>query len=303
MLRMVKDHPLLVVEYGNYGGSEGSAGRKRYLVASDLHIGFEYEFATRGVRIDDGYVHEMLNELISIARRERCDGMILLGDIKSSIRGISREEWRSIPAFMDGLMGHVDELYIVPGNHDSHIARLLPERARVMRSRGMVMDDTLFIHGHTLPDMEQVMGMGVRRVVMGHMHPTLAVRDSILSGERVWLILKTIYQRNHYDYDHYCDHDTAASHGHGHVMHGSSSSSSSSKRTVTDGLSIIVMPTLNRHIASLHRSYSRGRTLAPLLRWLTGSGHTVRAMVLTLDGSLVMDGGLDEAMGMIYVMP
>lgn len=248
-IRIAHPHPVLIASTGDDG--------KSYLVASDLHIGFEHELAEKGILLDDDYVDEILDELIRIARNEHCNAMILLGDVKSSVKGISREEWKNVPAFMSELARHVDELYVVPGNHDSYLTRLLPDSVRVVSSRGMIIDDILFIHGHAAP---RIKGMGVRRMVMGHMHPTLTSREgNILNGERVWMILKIRQDEHCYD----------------------------------DGmLDVIVMPSFNRYTASMHynRHYGRRHGLtSPILRKAVSSKGIIRAVVLTLDGSIVGD--------------
>ncbi|GBC72716.1 hypothetical protein HRbin04_00107 [archaeon HR04] len=289
-IRIVKEHPLLIVEdYGGSGirrmGGRGGRGEGdencvnarmvRYLVAADLHIGFEHELTAKGVRIDASYVDEMLDEMLSVVRDERCNGIILLGDIKDSIRGISREEWKSIPSFIDGLVKHVDELYIVPGNHDSYLRRLLPYSVRVMGSKGMLIDDTLLIHGHTVPKIE---GSGIRRVVMGHVHPIIK-GESILSGERVWMILKVKLNSVHNNrinrssdsnnYDNSNDDD-----------YNNSYSSSSMKM-----FEIVVMPAFNRYLTSIGARYKGD----DILRVLWKDIKIVRAVILTLDGSIVGD--------------
>ncbi|MEM4339865.1 MAG: metallophosphoesterase [Candidatus Nitrosocaldus sp.] len=266
-VRMVKDHPLLILEHDGESVERGKGDRaikresrrtlERYLIAADLHIGFEHELATKGIRMDSSYVKEMLDELLSIARDEHCNGMILLGDIKDSTRGMSREEWRSIPLFITELARHL-ELYIVPGNHDSYLRRFMPDSVRLMSSKGMLIGDTLLMHGHTSPSVGITT---VRRMVMGHLHPTLASSDSILSGERVWMILKVEAS------DHMLD--------------------------------IVVMPSLNRYMTMLHRRSRYGNSnnsnnsnngIIQLLRRLIGSNLTImKAVILTLDGSVVGD--------------
>ncbi len=278
MLRIVRGHPLLIVE--SAGGREGKGeekegvekrkgkgkvkgkskskeevgdnGRSRYIVAADLHIGFEHELAAKGIRMDSGYVQEMLDELLSVARDEHCNGMILLGDIKDGTRGMSKEEWSSIPSFLTELAKHM-ELYIVPGNHDSYLRRVVPASARLMSSKGMLLGDTLLIHGHARPGVEIT---AVKRIVMAHLHPTLVSRDSVLNDERVWVMLKVEVSGNNI-------------------------------------LDVVIMPTFNRYITMLHSSRKYGNTsndIIQLLRRLISKDLTImKAVILTLDGSVVGD--------------
>ncbi|MEM4145210.1 MAG: metallophosphoesterase [Candidatus Nitrosocaldus sp.] len=259
-VRMVKDHPLLILEHDCKSVERGKGDRavkresrrtlERYLIAADLHIGFEHELTAKGIRMDSSYVKEMLDELLSIARDEHCNGMILLGDIKDSTRGVSREEWRSIPLFITELARHV-ELYIVPGNHDSYLRRFMPDSVRLMSSKGMIIGDTLLIHGHARPSAKITT---VRRVIMGHLHPTIASSYSIIDGERVWMIVKVEASGNMLD--------------------------------------IVVMPSFNRYMTMLHRRsrHSSISNMIQVLRRLMGKNLTImKAVVLTLDGSIVGD--------------
>mgnify|MGYP001773815406 CR=1 FL=1 len=280
-IRMIKEHPLLIVEHHGEGtriddeeeekregggegkkrdrdgerkekGDDGAYKWARYLVAADLHIGFEHRL--KGVRVmDDGYVHEMLDEILSIADDEQCNGIILLGDIKDSIKGMSVEERKNIPLFITELARHVDELYIVPGNHDSYLRLLLPDHVRLMSSKGMLIDDTLFIHGHTIPK-----STGVRRIIMGHLHPVVSRRDSILDGERVWLILKV---RSHHEYD----------------------------KGKHDMLEVIVVPSFNRYIRPLHAHKVDAINTSTTLTKIIGGKGIARAAIVTLDGSVIGD--------------
>ena len=196
-IKIAYPYPILILE-----------GEKRYLVVSDLHIGFEASL--KGVRLDNSYIHDMLRDIIHVLKEERCDAIVLLGDIKDRIDRIGREERISMPYFFNELLNHFssDNIHLVKGNHDAGIDRLLPYNLRNSVRTMLVIDDTLLIHGHIMPRPS----MKIKRVIMGHLHPVL-LNGSIMHGERVWVIMKVRVNNN-------------------------------------DDLEVIIMPSMNRYVSA-----------------------------------------------------
>lgn len=156
---------------------------ERYVVISDLHIGFEEHYKKKGIAIDDNYIYDMLKELQEIYNNVKPNTFILLGDIKDSIAKINKSEWRLVPEFLEQLKS-ISDVIIIPGNHDNNIDSLVPENIRVTSNQGLVIDDTLLMHGHTTPKYV------TKRIIMGHLHSRIVREDSILNGERVWIFTK-----------------------------------------------------------------------------------------------------------------
>ncbi len=196
-IKIAYPYPILILE-----------GEKRYLVVSDLHIGFEASL--KGVRLDNSYMYDMLRDIIHVLKEERCDAIVLLGDIKDRIDRIVREERISIPYFFNELLNHFssDNIHLVKGNHDAGIDRLLPYNLRNSVRSMLVIDDTLLTHGHIMPRSS----MKIKRVIMGHLHPIL-LDGSIMHGERVWVIMKVRVNNN-------------------------------------DDLEVIIMPSMNRYVSA-----------------------------------------------------
>ncbi|MEM2856712.1 MAG: metallophosphoesterase [Candidatus Nitrosocaldaceae archaeon] len=172
-VRVLYPHPALLL-----------SNKERYVVISDLHIGFEEEYRKRGIFIDDNYIYEMLNELKEIADEVSPNAFILLGDIKNSIARISNSEWRLVPFFMERLRS-MSNVIIVPGNHDSNIKNLIPSDLEITSAHGLIIDDTLLMHGHALP-----LNLDVKRIIIGHTHPKFVKEGSVLNGNRVWIFAK-----------------------------------------------------------------------------------------------------------------
>jgi putative SbcD/Mre11-related phosphoesterase len=258
-VRIVYPYPMLILEHEN--------DYKRYLVVSDLHIGFESSFNAKGIKLDNSYMQEMLNDIISIFHRLECTDLVLLGDIKDSIGKVSRTEWLNIPYFFTELLKHINSsnIHIIKGNHDSSIDKLLPTDIRYASKTMLILDDTLLFHGHTMP---RIRLDRLKRVVMGHVHPILLKRDSIIHGERVWIIMKVRVNTdecNGYNINnlsHYTSYDNNI-------------------------IDIIVMPSFNRYITAIK---DRSKRAVPLFRRLIcNNNNIVKAAILTLNGSIIGD--------------
>ena len=173
--RIVRSHPALILEH-----------QKRYLVITDLHLGFENTFAANDIYVEPkAIVQETLDQLTSIIESERPDSLILLGDVKAGIDSISKIEWQAVPQFFE--ITKRIETILIPGNHDGNIQKLLPDMVKLSSSSGIILGDTLLTHGHILPS-ENI--SYVNKIIMGHLHPVFFRDGSVLDGQRVWVSLK-----------------------------------------------------------------------------------------------------------------
>ncbi|MFQ5440088.1 MAG: metallophosphoesterase [Nitrosopumilaceae archaeon] len=162
-------------------------GKEKYLVVTDLHIGFESMFSSNEIKVGKNTtINETIDELSEIIDSERPDSVILLGDVKSSIKSISKIEWNDIPVFFERIKKKCD-IILIPGNHDSNIHHLVPDDVSVISSIGMTDDNILFTHGHTMPSENSA---HVKKIIMGHIHPVFFQEESIVNGERVWVSIK-----------------------------------------------------------------------------------------------------------------
>jgi putative SbcD/Mre11-related phosphoesterase len=175
-IRPIHPHAAILLE---------DAGRK-YITVSDLHIGLEADLLAKGITFSPSLISDMVAELLDLVQSEHADSIILLGDIKHTVGSISRQEWDTVPLFLKQLSAKTD-VYLVPGNHDSNIGQLVPMNVNMITSKGMTLDDTLLVHGHSMPS--DVRGH-VKRIVMGHVHPVFLKKGSVINGERVWLYIQ-----------------------------------------------------------------------------------------------------------------
>ena len=87
--RIIPSNPIMVLE-----------GEKKNLIITDIHIGFESIFASNEIFIGkNSSINETITNLSNVIDSEKPDSLILLGDIKSSIKNISKMEWEDVPLF------------------------------------------------------------------------------------------------------------------------------------------------------------------------------------------------------------
>ncbi len=80
--RIVPSKPALILE-----------GEKKNLIVTDVHIGFENSMSSNEIFIGkNSTINEIIQELLEIIDVEKPDSVILLGDVKSSIKSISRKQ-------------------------------------------------------------------------------------------------------------------------------------------------------------------------------------------------------------------
>lgn len=163
-------------------------GNKKHLVITDLHIGFEDNLAQNKIFVGKNTtLKESLDEISVIIDSEKPDDLILLGDIKSGINRISKNEWNDVPHILQELQKKT-EVIVIPGNHDANIQRLVPEGVTLVSSIGMILENVLLTHGHTMPPENFSY---IDKIVMGHVHPVFFDEESILHGQRVWVSIRT----------------------------------------------------------------------------------------------------------------
>jgi putative SbcD/Mre11-related phosphoesterase len=225
---------------------------KNYIAVTDLHVGFEAELDAKGVTMRYRYVDVMVKELTRLSNSQNASGLILLGDIKHKVGAITKQEWDDIPYLLKMLCS-VTEVYLIPGNHDGNIRHLVPEEVNVVGSKGMVLEDTLLLHGHSMPSNVRA---NVRRIAMGHLHPIFLKEDSVINGERVWI----------------------------HVQ--------ARKEALFDQegvLDIVVIPSFNQYLYAYGPKKYR-KSISPIMsRVMASPGGLEKCIVARLDGSVIGD--------------
>jgi len=229
---------------------------EKYLVITDLHLGFEHYLMEKGIQINSKFfTQQIVSEVQAIIKGFKPDGIILLGDIKHSIVSINSIEWYHIPRFLKDLTNNY-HVYLIPGNHDVKIESLSPAEVSIASPTGITIGDTLFLHGHTMPSSKK---SAVNKIVMGHLHPVLNKPDSNLNGERVWIFLRV--------------------------------KKSSVFKNEGGYLDLVTMPSINRFITPSNGGRKDTTvSMSPIIRNVTKSYDYVKqALVICLDGYVLGD--------------
>jgi hypothetical protein len=193
-------------------------------------------------------INETIQELSEIIDVEKPNSVILLGDIKSSIKNISKSEWGEVPLFFEKIKQKCDVI-LIPGNHDANIQKLVPDDITMISSTGMVDENVLFTHGHTMPSENF---SHVEKIIMGHIHPVFFQEDSVMNGQRVWVSLKTEKKKIF--------------------------------PSTSGELEIIIVPSFNRYFYATHRRTYK-KSISPIIERL----EILSAKIVSLDGIILGD--------------
>jgi len=235
--RIIPSKPALILE-----------GSKKNLIVTDIHIGFENNMASNEIFIGkNSTINETIQELSEIIDTVNPDSVILLGDVKSSIKAISRNEWEEVPMFFEEIRKKC-EVILVPGNHDANIQRLVPDNITMISSTGMVEENILLTHGHTMPSENF---SHVNRIIMGHLHPIFFHEDSIINEQRVWVSIIT-------------DKENIFPNKSGEIE-------------------ITIIPSFNRYFYATHRKKHK-KSISPIIDKIKTIST---AKIVTLDGTII----------------
>ncbi|MBS3817784.1 MAG: metallophosphoesterase [Candidatus Thermoplasmatota archaeon] len=164
------------------------------IVVADLHIGYERELEEKGINIPD-QSKETIKSVFKVLEKKGADKLIINGDFKHNIPKATWQEYRDIPKAVDEWLKVVDEIHLIPGNHDGGIEKYLPSDVIVHDPSGAILDDTGFFHGHAIPS-EEVLSTG--EVVLAHSHPAVELTDSFKNKEKkeCWVRLEYESEEN-----------------------------------------------------------------------------------------------------------
>jgi len=163
-------------------------GDERMLLATDFHLGIEYELAKMGINIPY-QTDRFMGELLGLVREHRPDRVILLGDIKHGVPITSFQEKREIPRLFDSLLAEVENVDVVRGNHDANIQNLAPEEVEIHPSKGFLIGEKYRVaamHGHAWPYPRL---LSADLIVMGHNHPAVQLNTplGVRITRRAWV--------------------------------------------------------------------------------------------------------------------
>ena len=234
--KIIPRYPALMIE-----------GTKKSLVITDLHLGFENNLSLNNVFLGKNKtVAEITKEIEKIIKKTKPDSLVLLGDIKSGIKSITKTEWETVPSFFESITKLIDTI-LVPGNHDANIEKLIPNGITLASSKGIIIDDILLTHGHTMPTENF---SEVNAIVMGHIHPVFFQEGSLINGERVWVTIK-------------CDKHKIFSSRSGEIE-------------------ITILPSFNKYFYATQKKFYK-KSISPIIKKM----NVIEAKIVTLDGTII----------------
>jgi len=234
--KIIPGYPALMIE-----------GDKKSLVITDLHLGFENTLSLNNVFLGKNKtVTEITKEIELIIDKTKPDSLILLGDVKSGINSITKVECVTISGCFENITNFIDTI-LVPGNHDANIEKLIPNKITLAGSKGIIIDDILLTHGHTMPteNFSQI-----NTIVMGHIHPVFFEKESLINGERVWVSIISDKQK---------------------IFHSKSGE-----------LELIILPSFNRYFYATQKKFYK-KSISPIIEKM----DVMQAKILRLDGTII----------------
>jgi hypothetical protein len=148
------------------------------VIVADLHIGFEQALEESGIHVPVSQFPKVLRAIIRALEGYKPKRLVIAGDVKHEFSRAMVQEWAETLELIRATKELVSEIRVVRGNHDNF---LIP----ILREEDIELDDPVFIkggiavaHGH-----KEVPLKGVRRLFIGHVHPSLSIRGEI--GEKV----------------------------------------------------------------------------------------------------------------------
>ncbi|MEM4841328.1 MAG: metallophosphoesterase [Nanopusillaceae archaeon] len=121
------------------------------LVIGDLHIGYEFELKNQGINV--AYTEKIKEDIEVCRNKTKAKNIILLGDTKHSI-GLptNKKEIEKLKDFFDFLKEKFEKIYVVKGNHDGLIEKIIKdEKINIYSSRGFSLLKYGFFHGNSYP--------------------------------------------------------------------------------------------------------------------------------------------------------
>ena len=110
MIKFIKDLPLAFIE------------KRKILVVSELHLGFEYELAKSGIIIPS-QAEKFARIIKRVQKKVGAKKLVVIGDVKHTVPGISSKEMSEIPKFFS----YFKNVFVVKGNHDAGIEKSTQE--------------------------------------------------------------------------------------------------------------------------------------------------------------------------------
>jgi len=158
------------LERGLYATPQGALLYKGYAIIADLHLGFEEEMSRKGVFLPPAQLRRALEVLESVSKAVK--KVVVAGDLKHQFGRLGKMEKRDVEAFLSAAQKKGVELVLVRGNHDNFVKKLVEDAGFEVVDELDLSEGVKVIHGHKAAELGEV-------TIMGHEHPSVALRDPV----------------------------------------------------------------------------------------------------------------------------
>lgn len=138
------------------------------MVVADLHLGCEAALEYEGLSIPRVQTRKITQYLTEMIVTHSPDELVVAGDLKHNFSRNLIQEWRDVAEFVNSF-ADVVSLRVVRGNHDNYLNAILSDHHLRMTSE-LTVGKFLITHGHRMPSRG-------KHVIMGHIHPSITLRD------------------------------------------------------------------------------------------------------------------------------
>lgn len=149
--------------------------KKKILVISDLHLGYEEGLNEQGVFLPRGMYKEIIKELSEIfSDVGKIDCLIICGDLRHEFSGILNSEWKEVLGFLDFVKEKTGKIILIKGNHDNMLQGVVKQRGIEVLDY-WVYEDYAFFHGDKT--YAELYDKKIKTWVIGHSHPSVTIKD------------------------------------------------------------------------------------------------------------------------------
>ncbi|MFX0015469.1 MAG: hypothetical protein ACFFB2_12450 [Promethearchaeota archaeon] len=180
----------------------------RILLISDLHLGFEAEWFSKGLNVrEPGWSFKIINQLREDLEVTLPNHLIILGDLEHSFvhfRSMRKkdEPWvsnkwlreKALHYFMEQIVG-IDGLKItlIRGNQDTSFVQPLMEKVEIFPQKEALIHGQLGVfHGHMKPNESVLLSS---EIMLGHVHPAIELIDELKIGHKFPVFAKLTISR------------------------------------------------------------------------------------------------------------
>lgn len=155
----------------------------RTLVIADVHAGYVRALQGRGYLLPSVDDRDLLARIAALRAALDPDRVVIAGDVVHGPAALRA------PDVLDGLLAALAgcAAVILPGNHDRGLAAALAGRGVTVEAR-WTFGPHAVVHGDDLPALRDERARAVERggrVILGHYHPALVLRDATGSRSKV----------------------------------------------------------------------------------------------------------------------